>query len=167
MVLALPERIGMECRRCLLTQKLKRGDFEYLCSDNLACCKWLNKYSVTMLFSHVEGMVTTSAVPRRHKGSASKIQVPYPDVIKMGGVDLIDQRAAAYHLDWKSTIRFYLSMFFDLMDVFYDASKWSYTARFWNHCFNLLNWKIHKLKQSATRCQKRFQKKVSVSVWAR
>ena len=79
--------------------KVEERGFEYLCSDNLACCKWLDRYSVTMLFSHVEGMVTTSAVPRRHKGSASKIQVPYPDVIKMGGVDLIDQRAAAYHLD--------------------------------------------------------------------
>ena len=99
MVLALPERIGKECRRCLLTLRLKRGDFEYLCSDNLACCKWLDRCSVTMLFRHVEGRVTTSAVRRRHKGSASKIQVTYPDVIKKGDVDLIDQRAAAYHLD--------------------------------------------------------------------
>ena len=30
---------------------------------------------------------------------------------------LIDERAAAYHLDQKSTIRFYLDIFFDLMDV--------------------------------------------------
>ena len=35
----------------------------------------------------------------------------------MGGVDLIDQKAAAYHLDQKSTIRFYLRIFFDSMDV--------------------------------------------------
>lgn len=30
----------------------------------------------------------------------------------MGGVDLIDQRAVAYHLDQKPTIRFYLHIFF-------------------------------------------------------
>ena len=36
---------------------------------------------------------------------------------EMGGVNLIDQRAATYHLVRKSTIRFYLRVFFDLMDV--------------------------------------------------
>lgn len=83
----------------LIDRRMKRGDFEYLYSDEVTYCKWLDRCSVTMLFRHVEGRVTTSAVPRRHKGSASKIQVTYPDVIKKGGVDLIDQRAAAYHLD--------------------------------------------------------------------
>ena len=75
-----------------------------------------------MLFSNAEVMVTTSAVLRRQKGSVSKIQVPCTDVIKisnkvMGGVGLIDQRAAVYHLDRKSSIRFYLSIFYDLIDV--------------------------------------------------
>ena len=75
-----------------------------------------------MLFSNIEGMSTTSTVLRRQKGSATKIQVLCPDVIKMynkgmGGVDLIDQRTAAYHLDRKSRVRFYLRIFFDLMDV--------------------------------------------------
>ena len=35
----------------------------------------------------------------------------------MGGVDLINQRAAAHHLDRKSTIRFYVLMFLDSMDI--------------------------------------------------
>ena len=35
----------------------------------------------------------------------------------MGGVDLIDQRTAAYHLGRKSRVRFYLRIFFDLMDI--------------------------------------------------
>ena len=35
----------------------------------------------------------------------------------MGGVALIDQRTATYHLDRKSRVRFYLRIFFDLMDV--------------------------------------------------
>ena len=35
----------------------------------------------------------------------------------MGGVDLMDQKTAAYRLDRKSKFRFYLRIFFDLMDV--------------------------------------------------
>ena len=75
-----------------------------------------------MLFINVKGMAAISTVPRRQKGSASKIQVPCPDVIKMynkgmDGFNLIDPRAAAYHLDQKSTIRFYLRMFCDIMDA--------------------------------------------------
>ena len=73
---------------------------------------WLDRRSVIMLFSNAEGM-TTSTVPNRQKRSASKIQVPCLDVIKMCdkgmvGVNLIIQRAPAYHLDRKSIIRFYL-----------------------------------------------------------
>ena len=50
------------------------------------------------------------------------MQVPCTDVIKMynqgmGGVDLIDQRTAAYHLDRISRVRFYLRIFFNLVDV--------------------------------------------------
>ena len=35
----------------------------------------------------------------------------------MDDVYVIDQRAAVCHLDQKSTIRFYFSAFFDLMDL--------------------------------------------------
>ena len=35
----------------------------------------------------------------------------------MGGVDLTDQNAAAYHLDQKSNFRIYLHIFNSLMDV--------------------------------------------------
>ena len=31
-------------------RKMKRGDFEYLYFDKVACCKWLEMHSVTMLF---------------------------------------------------------------------------------------------------------------------
>ena len=90
--------------------KMRRGDHDYMYSDKVACCKWFDRRSVLMLFSNIEGMSTTSTVLRRQKGSASKIEVPCPDVIKMynqvmGGVDLIDQRTAAYHLDRKSRVK--------------------------------------------------------------
>ena len=35
----------------------------------------------------------------------------------MGHVDVIDQKTAAYRLDFKSKFRFYLRMFFDLNDI--------------------------------------------------
>ena len=34
----------------------------------------------------------------------------------MGAVDLINQSVAVYHLNLKSTVRFYLHIFFELMD---------------------------------------------------
>ena len=37
-------------------RNMKRGDFEYLYFDKVACCKWLNRCPVRMLFSNVEGM---------------------------------------------------------------------------------------------------------------
>ena len=48
------------------------------------------------------------------KGSKTKSLVPYLKVVKlynsgMGGIDLMGQRAAAYHLDRKSSVRFYLA----------------------------------------------------------
>ena len=49
-------------------RKMKRGDFEYFYSDKVAWCKWLDRRSVTMLFSNVERMATTSTFPRRQKG---------------------------------------------------------------------------------------------------
>ena len=63
-----------------------------------------------------------STLPQRQKRSSSKIQVSCPDFFKLhnkgkGGVDLIDQKAEAYHFDRKSTIRFYLRIFFGLMDM--------------------------------------------------
>ena len=102
-------------------KKLKRGDSDYQFSTDAGCCKWMDNRSVVMLFSNIEGMQTKSLV-QRVKGSAAKVSVSCPDVIKLcnkgvGELDLVDQRTTAYHLDRKSSIRFYLRIFFDLMDV--------------------------------------------------
>ena len=90
---------------------MKRDDFKYF-SDKETCCKRLDRRLVTMVFSNAEGLTTKSTFPFRQKVSAFKL---YNN--RMGGVDLIDQRAAAYHSDRKSTIRFYLLTFFDLIHV--------------------------------------------------
>lgn len=141
---ARKDRKGMP--NLMQDKKMKRGDFEFQFSDKVGCCKWFDRRSVVMLFSNVDGMTTTSTVPRRQKGSTTKLQVTCPDVIKMynkgmGGVDLIDQRSAAYHLDRKSSIRFYLRIFFDLMDVACANSFIAYNMLYPNE-MTLLDYKI-------------------------
>ena len=41
-------------------KKISRSHFKYLYSDKVACCKWLDRRSVTLLFSNVEGMAKIS-----------------------------------------------------------------------------------------------------------
>ena len=77
-------------------------------------------------------MQTKSLVQRPVKGLASKVSVSCLNAIKfynkyMGGVDLVDQITAAYHLDRRSSIRFYLRIFFYLMDVACANSYISYS----------------------------------------
>ena len=75
-----------------------------------------------LLSSALEGMNDILSDQRRKKGSKAKSSVPSPKVVKlynssMGGIDLMDQRTATYCLDRKSCVRFYLGIFFDLMDI--------------------------------------------------
>ena len=74
-----------------------------------------------LVLSALEGMNNILSV-QREKGSKTKSSVPFSKVVKlynsdMGEVYLMDQRTAAYHLDRKSSVRFYLRIFFDLMDI--------------------------------------------------
>ena len=71
--------------------------------------KWMDNRSVLLLSSALEGNNDISSVQRREKGSKTKSFVPCPQVVKlyhsgMGGVDLMDQRTAAYRLDRKSSV---------------------------------------------------------------
>ena len=74
-----------------------------------------------LVLSALEGMNNILSV-QREKGSKTKSSVPFSKVVKlynsdMGEVYLMYQRTAAYHLDRKSSVRFYLRIFFDLMDI--------------------------------------------------
>ena len=59
----------------------------------------------------------------------------------MGGVELMNQRTAAYHLDRKSSVRFYLRIFFDLMDIACVNSYLIYNMKHPNK-LSLLDYKI-------------------------
>ena len=101
---------------------MKRGDCEFLFSGNTMVCKWMDVWSVLLLSSALDGMNDILSVQSREKGSKTKSSVPCPKIVKlynsgMGGVDLMDQRTAAYRLDRKSSARFYLRIFFNLMNI--------------------------------------------------
>ena len=103
-------------------KKMKRADCEFLYSKNVMACKWMDNQSALLVSTALEGMDDVSSVQRREKGSATKSAVPCPTVVKlctngMGRVDLLDLRIAAYQLDRKSSVRFYLRIFFDLLDI--------------------------------------------------
>ena len=91
-------------------------------SGNTMACKWMDNRSVLLLSSALEGVNDILSVQRGEKGWKTKSSVTSPKFVKlynsgMGGVDLMDQRTAAYRLDRKSSARFYLHIFFDLMDI--------------------------------------------------
>ena len=94
---------------------MKRGDCEFLFSGKTMAWKWMDNRPVLLLSSALEAMNDMSSVQRRQKGSKTKSLVFCPKVVKlynsgMGGFVLMDQRTAAYCLDWKSSVRFYLLM---------------------------------------------------------
>ena len=92
-----------------------------------------------LLSSALEGMNYILSVQRREKGSKIKSSVPCPKVARlynnsMGGIDLREQRTAA-------SVRFYLHIFFDLMDVICVNSYLIYNMKHPNK-LSLLDYKI-------------------------
>ena len=125
---------------------MKRGDRKFLFSGNTVACKWMGNRSVLLSLSALEGMNDILSVQRREKSSKTKSLVPRPKVVKlynsgMGGIDLMDQRTAAYRLDRKSSVRFYLRIFFDLMDIACVNSYLIYNMKHPNK-LSLLDYKI-------------------------
>ena len=64
-----------------------------------------------LLWPALEGMNNILSAQRREKGSKTKSLVPCPEVAKlcnssMGGVEVMDQRTAAYRMDRKSSVMF-------------------------------------------------------------
>ena len=85
-------------------KQMKRGDGEFLFSGNTMAFKWMDNRSFLLLSSALEGMNDLLSVQKREKGSKTKSLVLCPVVVKlydsdMDGVDLMDQRTAAYRLD--------------------------------------------------------------------
>lgn len=61
-------------------------------------------------------------VERRLKGSKDKVNIDCPKMVNeynkyMGGVNLMDQKKVTYEVDRRSKIKYYLRLFFDLLDI--------------------------------------------------
>ena len=127
-------------------KQMKRKDRRFFFSGNTMTCKWMNNRSVELLSAALEGMNDILSVQRREKDSKTKSLVPCPKVVKfynnsMGGIDLMDQRTVAYRLDRKLSVRFYLRIFFDLMNIACVNSYLIYNMKHSNK-MSLLDYKI-------------------------
>ena len=102
---------------------MKRGDIDFQYADDVVALKWYDNHGVTLVGTCLEGCNQTSSVSCRVKGKSATTPVPCPSIVKeynnsMGGVDLLDQRTAAYKSDRiSSSGYYYLRLFFDLMDI--------------------------------------------------
>ena len=138
-------------------KQMKRGDCEFLFSGNTMACKWMDNRSVLLLSSALEGMNDILSVQRRERGFKTKSSVPCPKVAKvynssMGTVDLMEQRTAAYCLGRKTSVRFYLRIFSDLMDIACVNSYLIYNMKHPNK-LSLLDYKIVGAKNLIQRYQ--------------
>ena len=102
---------------------IKRGDVDFQYANNVVTVKWFENHGVPMVGTCLEEYDKILTVSRRVKGQSVKIPVGCPEIIKdynsgMGGADLLNQKTAAYKLDCNSSGgRYYLRLFFDLMDI--------------------------------------------------
>ena len=106
----------------------------------------MDNHSVLLLSYSLEGMNDIVSVQKRKKGSKTNSLVLCPKVIKlynsgMGEVDLMDQHTAEYRLDRKLSVRFYLCIFFDLIDIICVSSYLIYNMKH-TRKLSLLDYKI-------------------------
>ena len=102
---------------------MKRDDVDFQYANNVVAVKWFDNRGVTMVGTCLKECEKISTVSRRVKGQSAKMLAPCREIIKvynsgMSCVDLLDQKIAAYKLDCQfSCGRYYLRLFFDLMDI--------------------------------------------------
>ena len=101
----------------------ERGDINFQYVNNVVALKWFDNHGMTMVCTCLEECTKVSTITRRVTKQSTKITVPWPEIMKgykprMGCVDPLDQKIAAYKLDRKSSDGcYYLTLFFDLMDI--------------------------------------------------
>ncbi|GAB0099758.1 hypothetical protein DMENIID0001_156450 [Sergentomyia squamirostris] len=100
---------------------MKRGESEWRASGSISCVKWMDNKAVLMLSNFLSPEETVK-VGRRQSGNSQKLSIDCPNMVKiyntnMKGVDQMDQKKVYYEHDRKSATKFYLRLFFDLMDI--------------------------------------------------
>ena len=123
-----------------------RGDSDFLVSkDGLVALRWKDSKVVMLLTNCMDPSMMTN-VERRQKGKAEKLKLPCPVIIKeynlhMNGVNLHDQLKTCYEVDRKAKFRYYLRIFFDLMDSVVVNAHIIYKKEV-NARMNLLDFKV-------------------------
>ena len=102
---------------------VKSGYIDFQYANNVVTVKWFHNRGVAKVGSCLEEFNKVSTITCIVKGQSAKTLATCPETFKdydscMGGVDLLDQKTTAYELDRKSSGgRYYLRLFFDLMDI--------------------------------------------------
>ncbi|GFS46856.1 chimeric ERCC6-PGBD3 protein [Trichonephila inaurata madagascariensis] len=104
-----------------LDENMQRGDIHAESSSGISFIKWMDIKSVHMLTNFISPE-RNGTVKRRHAGTAEKVNVTCPEVVicynkHRGGVDLMNQRKACYEVNRKVKIKYYLRLFFYLLDI--------------------------------------------------
>ena len=152
--------------KMLEDKKTKRGDCEFLYLKNGMACKWMDNWSVLLVSTAIEGMDNVLSVQRTEKESTTKPTIPCSTVVKlynngMDGVNLMDQRTAAYQLDCKSSVHFNLRIFFDLLNTACVNSIFVYNMKHPKQ-LTMFYYKI-VIAQNLIRCHQSRQRTVPLS----
>ena len=83
--------------------------------------KWKDTKAVHVLSNHVSAFDSVAGM-RKQKGTSEKKDVSIPLMVKaynqhMGGVDLANQMKGTYAIDLRSRYKYYLRLFFDVLDT--------------------------------------------------
>ena len=121
----------------------RRGELDRRQSEGIHLVKWMDTKGVIVL-SPIDSFMPVVPVRRRVKGQKEKITIQCSLIVKtynngMKGTDLIDQLKASHQIDRRYPKKFYLRVFFDLMDIScvkafivytkYMQDKFPYSAR--------------------------------------
>ena len=110
-------------------EDMKRRNIDFQYANNVVAVKCFDNHGVAIVGTCLEEYNKVSTVTRIDKGQSANIPVRCPEIIKdsnssLGGVDLLNQNTAADELDRKSSGgRYYLRLFFNLIDIFVVNSR--------------------------------------------
>jgi Transposase IS4 len=102
---------------------MERGDIDVSSANGISCIKWMDNRSVLLLTNFLPSTsVDSTVVYRKQKGTCERLRVPCPVIVStynkyIGGVDLMDQKKVSYEIDRKAKVKYYLRIFFDLLDI--------------------------------------------------
>lgn len=90
-------------------------------TGKITCCQWKDKRVVTLISNFINPFEQTTR-RRKQKGTREREEVNLPAMVRlynlyMGGVDLADQLKECYEIDHRSRYKYYLRLFFDMIDM--------------------------------------------------